>query len=490
MPTADVHVLHDLLDAATASSPNRVAVLDHDVAWTYAELTQRSAAFASLFTRFEVGPGARLLVCLANRAMTAALLFGASRAGAVFVPVGHDVPLHRLRVIAADAQPALVITEPGVRMDVGCPVIPLDELVGLLDDTVAPMVAVAPSHAALLMYTSGSTSAPKGVLCPHERVLFAVRAIADRLRYRSDDRVFVQVPLSFDYGLYQFFLACTASASVYVGRNGPVGALHEVAESRSTVVPVVPSLAAALNGLAERKPATTTVRLFTNTGATLLPGAANRLRANFPGASVVSMFGLTECKRVSVSEPDEDLVRPGTVGMPLDGTNVRIVDDKDVVLPPGVVGEIVVTGPHVMAGYHRDDERGAVRFTRTPDGTPELRTGDFGWLDDDGRLYFHGRRDDIFKRHGVRMNTTEIEAAACEIPGIRAAAAVPVKEDLAIVVTGSLEPQVVLAELALRLEPAKRPDRCFVLDELPLTSTGKVDRAAVARLGAEPVVVP
>jgi amino acid adenylation domain-containing protein len=494
MPTAAARVLHDLLDAAEARTPDRTAVLDRDVTWTYSRLAGRSRACAALLERLGVEPGARVVVCLANRAVVAALLFGASRAGAVLVPVDPGVPPHRLRAIAADAEPAVVITEPGVAVDVGGVVLPLDELERMLgdDDPDAgdvPRVEVAPSRVALLMYTSGSTSSPKGVVCPHDRVLFATRAIADRLGYREDDRVFVHVPLSFDYGLYQLFLACTASASAYLSSGGTVGVLRELAGSGSTVVPVVPPLAEVHGAQAERKPTATRVRLFTNTGATLGTPVANRLRANFPGASVVFMFGLTECKRVSISQPDEDLVRPGVVGTPLVGTTVHIADERGRELPPGRVGEIVVTGPHVMAGYHRDEELTATRFPRLPDGTQVLRTGDLGWLDEGGRLYFHGRDDDVFKRRGVRMSTTEIEAAACDVPGVRAAVAVPAGEELSLAVTGDLAPEAVLAELTLRLEPAKRPDRCVVVDALPLTVNGKVDRAAVtARLTERAVV--
>jgi len=157
-------------------------------------------------------------------------------------------------------------------------------------------------------------------------------------------------------------------------------------------------------------------------------------------------------------------------------------------VPTGETGEIVVEGPHVMPGYWRQPEVTARTFRVDPlTGNRRLHTGDYGRVDADGFLYYEGRRDDMFKRRGVRMSTVEIEAATMDIPGVRAAAVLPPSEnrDLAVCVAADLESYAVLRELALRLEPAKVPAICRVVDELPLTLHGKNARVELERMFEE-----
>jgi acyl-CoA synthetase (AMP-forming)/AMP-acid ligase II len=346
-----------------------------------------------------------------------------------------------------------------------------------------------------MIYTSGSTAMPKGVVCPHRQVLFSTAAIARRIRYRSTDRVFVRVPLSFDYGLYQLFLCAVVGASVYLSRTSDdIRLVRELSDSGATVLPVVPSLALMISRLARRSSNPYHVRLVTNTGGVVTPGLAARLREAFPGVAVVFMFGLTECKRVTISEPDADLRRPGCLGRPLDGTEIQIVRDDGTRCEPGEEGHLIVRGPHVMAGYLETDHGVDQRFATTGrPGWEELRTGDYGHVDDEGNFYFRGRRDDIFKRRSLRVSATEIEAAAIDLPGVTAAVAVPpAHEDalLHLLVRGDVDSDTVLRGLRARLEQAKIPDVCMIVDCLPMTSTGKVDRAAAAVLAARDGVRP
>jgi acyl-CoA synthetase (AMP-forming)/AMP-acid ligase II len=484
----DRELVHGFLDFAAGRNPDRPAVLGPGVTWTYRDLWATSHAFAAWLASHDVGRGDRVVTLLPNHAAMAAMVFGTSRVGAAFAPLGHEMKPFQLHGVLAAADPAVVIVAGPAPKGLGAQtrVFSLDavwpEIMRLRDKNVRVRTAATPDDVALLPHTSGSTSLPKAVVCPHRSVAFAVHAIAARLRYTAADRIFVRLPLTFDYGLYQLLLACQASASVYLCPSDSVGLGRELRDSGATVVPVVPSLAGMLNELAERRPIAAGVRLFTNTGAMLGSTAATRLRRNFPGSAVVPMFGLTECKRVSIGEPDEDLVRPGSLGRALPGTGITVRGDHDEQLPVGEVGQIVVHGPHVMAGY-----LGAPELTQRRFAAQTLHTGDFGHLDEQGNLYFHGRRDDIVKRRGVRLSTLEIEAAAEDVPGVSSAAAVFCQHDesLYVAVTGVVTAAQVHSGLEARLEPGKRPDRCVVLDQMPTNGTGKTDRAAVAeRLGA------
>jgi acyl-CoA synthetase (AMP-forming)/AMP-acid ligase II len=447
-----------------------------------------------------VGAGDRVLIRHPNARILIALVYGVSRAGAVLVPVSPTLSTYQLRQVAADAEPALALASAGdVATMAGSsgarPVMALDEAWGEIEASAYGSAAetVSPDDLAVLFYTSGSTASPKGVMCPHRQVTFAAAAIASRLRYAPQDKVFCRVPLSFDYGLYQSLLCCIGGSELLVAPAGDAALLRWIRRWAATVVPVVPSLAQMLAGLAGRDSRPTQVRLFTNTGAHLPATTVAALRHTFPGAKVSLMFGLTECKRVSILDPDGDAEHPGSVGIPLHGTRVDVVDQHGRPVPAGTVGEFVVTGPHVTDGYWRAPELTARRFTTDPaTGQRALRTGDYGYLDADGHLYFVGRRDDVFKRNGVRTSTTEIEAAALDVPGVAAAAALPPGPhgDLALAAVAACTADELVLGLRARLEPAKVPARCHLMSALPMTGNGKVDRARLAELIAGPDHAP
>ncbi|MFJ7209125.1 class I adenylate-forming enzyme family protein [Streptomyces sp. NPDC098789] len=491
----------DLLDAAAAARPAASAVRDASGAWSYAELAAASRTVAArLRDGAGVVPGDRVVLRLGNRREFVALYYGVLRAGAVAVPLNPELKAFVLGGVLTDAAPAVVVLDPAetepVRAAVaacGARTVTPEELLRGPAPDAGPEVGAAraidgrpPVDAiAQLIYTSGSTSAPKGVVCTHRQVVFAARAIAHRLGYGPRDVVLAALPLSFDYGLYQLLLAAIGGSEVVLAdAAAPVRVLTLLRTHRATVVPVVPSLAEMLCRLAARGAPPEHVRLFTNTGAALAGSTIEALRSGFPGAAVVAMYGITECKRVTIAEPDVDRERPGSVGLPLDGTTVEVLDGRGRPLPPGEVGEIVVGGPHVMTGYWNAPGPTAGRYRPDPHtGRTRLHTGDHGRLDADGHLYISGRVDDQFKRRGVRMSTTEIEAAALDVPGVRAAAALPPRDglDLRLVVTGAdgLTARRVIEGLEERLEAAKVPADCRVVARLPLTPNGKTDRKAL-----------
>jgi acyl-coenzyme A synthetase/AMP-(fatty) acid ligase len=400
----------------------------------------------------------------------------------VLVPASPEVRPYQLTGLVEDCEPALIIDEGPETVTAHGRRIHVDQVLAELPASPNPAdedQALA-ADVALLMYTSGSTSRPKAVVCRHEQVAFAVAAIAGRLAYHRDDVVYCRLPFSFDYGLYQVFLCARAGAALAVtGRQPEPAVLKYAVAYGATVLPVVPPLAILLLKLAGRRVDRPPVRLMTNTGAELTDGTAERLRSVFPGASVVFMYGMTECKRITISEPDDDLDAPGSVGRALPGTRVDIVSDAGTVLPAGQPGQIVVRGRHLMDGYWNAPQTTAERYRPHPlTGERALFTGDFGVLDAAGRLTFLGRDDEIFKRRGMRTSTAEIEAAALDVPGVRQAAAAPPGVDgvLHLWVVSWVSGADVLRGLAERLEAGKVPDHCWVLDQLPQTVHGKVDK--------------
>ncbi|GAB2608890.1 AMP-dependent synthetase and ligase [Paractinoplanes abujensis] len=485
-------LVHSLLDAAAADSPGRYAVRDATGRWTYAELAERARAFTTWLIERGVRPGDRVVVQSPTRRELAAMFYGTVRAGAVFVPINKAMKAFHLASVVRDAEPAiaLVTADLAVNMrevatapvhdfdDAWAEVLQVARRPGQL-----PAPEVEPEDLAALIYTSGSTALPKAVMAPHAQITFASRAIQAEMGYRADDVVFCRFPLSWDYGLYKVLL-CALGRSEIVLDDGEsdLVLLRRMRETGTTVVPIVPSLATMITLLAKRSEGPMPpVRLITNTGAALPAATIEALKETFPGVRVVRQYGQTECKRITVMPPEREQDKPDSVGRPFAGTTVRVLGPDGAELPPGQVGEIVAEGPHVMPGYWRRPDLTATTFRRTGEGVLRLHTGDYGSLDADGYLYFEGRRDDMFKRRGIRMSTTEIEAAAMDIAGVRAAAAVPPGEgrDLTLFVESELAPKVVIKELSVRLEPAKVPAVCRVLETFPLTLHGKNARKAL-----------
>ncbi|MFE2723237.1 class I adenylate-forming enzyme family protein [Kitasatospora sp. NPDC059327] len=497
-------LLHELLDRAADRWPDRPALSRDDLTLDYRAFAAASVRVARWLRETGVGRGDRVVVAAPSGPALAVLVFAASRVGAAYTLLHEQVHGTPLAHVLADCEPRLLITEDAVDRadadarsiaalplsaltDAAFPAVPADPAEPLPDPGV---LAVDPVS---LIYTSGTTALPKAVVSTHQQVLFAARAIQSVLGYRAKDVVYCPLPLSFDYGLYQVHLAVLSGAHLWLGRPNEAGPLllRRLADTGATVLPGVPSAAEGLAWLlprsARKLPA---LRLLTNTGAALSTETIAALRAVLPGLKVQVMYGLTECKRATIMPPDGDLDRPGSCGLPLPGTEVLAVDDDGTVLPPGEIGQLVVRGPHVMAGYWRRPELNAERFRHRDGLFPELWTGDYGRIDEDGFVYFSGRRDDLYKENGFRLSATEVEAAAHRVPGVVSAAVLPPsgRRPSVLAVVGRIEGPEVLELMREQIEVYKIPRRCVVLDELPLSANGKVDRRRLAETLAEATV--
>jgi amino acid adenylation domain-containing protein len=481
--------IHELLDRSAARVPEKIALISDDGRISYGALAEQSRRLANWLRQAGVARGDRIAIMLPNGIPVVTTLMAASRIGAIFFIINPEVKPYHLQHMLDDAQPRLIVTTEQLR---AVRPIPAEIAVVTLERAwpaalqSAPLTAEPPgiSHDPIcLIYTSGSTGKPKAVVSAQRNVVFAARAIQQCLAMQEEDVVGNFLPLSFDVGLYQIFLTFQIGATLALGRESDVGPglLRKLSEWQVTGLPGVPSLSSMLIRLAKRgSTPPLKLRFITNTGAHLPRAYINELRELFPQCRIFVMFGLTECKRVSILDPADYARKSESVGKPLPDTECVIVDENGRALGPGEIGELVVRGPHVMLGYWRAPELTAQRYRRWGVGLETaLFTGDSCSIDQDGYLYFHGRSDDIYKQNGYRVSALEVQEAACDIPGVQQAAMVPPRGELssALFVVSALPAESILAALRERLEDYKLPAQVVALDELPLTPNGKYDQA-------------
>lgn len=515
--------LHHLLEEQAAHNGTRPAVshqdttLDYDAAWEQAWRT--GAALVEL----GVQRGDRVAILLNKRPETIAAIFGASVAGAVFVPVNPALKGPQVMHILRDSGVRALVTsrQRWETLDEdakGCPdlahvlLVDADPATTLssgeatLHDlralTAEAMVPPARSGAvdvdtAAILYTSGSTGNPKGVVLSHRNLLTGAESVATYLGNHQDDVILAALPLSFDAGLSQVTTAFASGAHVVlVNYLLPRDMIQLCARHRVTGLTCVPPLWIQLAAADWPLEATTSLRYFANTGGRLPRVTLTRLREVFSEASPFLMYGLTEAFRSTYLDPGEVDRRPESIGKAIPNAEILVVRPDGTPCAPGEEGELVHRGALVAQGYWGDAARTAERFRPVPGlqqdwRTPELAvwSGDRVVTDQDGFLYFVGRTDDMIKTFGYRVSPTEIEEVAYDSGLIRDAAALGLPDEelghrVVLVVSPTQElfrPEELLDVLRRQLPRYMVPAEVVVRTELPRSPNGKFDRALLRK---------
>jgi long-chain acyl-CoA synthetase len=482
---------------------------------TYAQIDDLSDRLAASLAAAGIRRNDRVLIFMDNCWEAAVSIFATLKSGATFSPVNASTKADKLAYIIADCEAAAVLTQARF-----APVAAEARAMAgannlFVASTHAPSGAapegtvsfeacleVDPAFKAhggidvdlaMLIYTSGSTGRPKGVMMTHRNVDAAAESITTYLESREDDIILNVLPLAFDYGLYQLVMAMRLGATLVLEKSFafPQAIFERIREEKVTGLPLVPTMAAMILQMRDIEPGfLPSLRYVTNTAAALPPPHIARLRELFPGAQLYSMYGLTECKRCTYLPPAELDRRPGSVGIAIPNTEAFVLDDEGNPVAPGVPGELVIRGPHVMQGYWRNDEATArmLRPGRNP-WEKLLHTGDLFRADEEGFLYFLGRKDDIIKTRGEKVAPKEVEAVLHNHPGIAEAVVVGVPDAVlghaigAVIVLSDpmLSERDIIRHCAAHLEDFMVPKVVEFRDELPKTDTGKVSR----RLAAE-----
>ena len=499
-----------LLDRAAARTPAAEALVSGSERLTYAQLDAAVTRMAAGFAALGVARGDRVAIHLENGVEAVLSIVGALRAGAVMVPINPTTKAEKLGYVLRDSGAALLVSDRRTAsvvadalqtVSMSLPVVLAGQSRGS-DGMAFPYVpfdevAAAGMHVpdgprvdldlAALIYTSGSTGRPKGVMMTHANVLAATSSINGYLQNRADDTILDLLPLSFDYGLYQLFLAMDAGARVVLERSlaFPTVTLNVMARERVTALPIVPMVAALLLKHDLSAYDLSALRYITNTGAVLPPAHIAALRERLPHVRIFSMYGLTECKRVSFLAPEDLDARPTSVGKPMSNVEVFVLDEHGQRRRQGV-GELVVRGSNVMQGYWNDPDatsRG-LRPGLYP-GERLLHTGDLFRIDADGYMYFLSRSDDVIKCRGQKVSPREVENVLHSMPGVCEAVVIGVADALlgealeayvTLVPGAVVEDRHILAHCARHLEDFMVPRSVSIVDALPRTPTGKLAR--------------
>ena len=503
------------LERSARRRPEGIALVCGDRRFAYARLERSCNRLAHALIARGVRRGDRVAVCLPNCAEAVIAVFAALKAGAVFMMVNHTTKTGKLQYLLNHSRAKVLVTGPRslAALEGVWPSLP--HLQGIIVTSPRNFTVPAPGkscqsfddllqrHAqdsqppekraidvdlASLSYTSGSTGVPKGVMLTHHNTVSAVTSIAAYLENTPDDVIFNVLPLSFGYGLDQFFMAFKVGATVILEPSFayPHAVVEKLAREKATGFPLVPTISAILLQMDLGNYDFSRLRYITSAGAALPTEHIVQLRGLMPHVRIYSMYGLTECKRVSYLPPGQIDRRPTSVGKGMPNEEVYIVDDHGRHLGPGVVGELVVRGAHVMKGYWRLPEQTDVALKPGPlPGEKVLWTGDLFRMDDEGYLYFVSRKDDVIISRGEKVSPREVENVLYSHPGIAEAAVLGVPDKILgqavkAVITQKLgcclSERDVLRHCASHLEDFMVPQCVEFRQTLPKTNAGKIDK--------------
>jgi acyl-CoA ligase (AMP-forming) (exosortase A-associated) len=516
-------LVHHLLRTSADRYPEKEALVHGDQRLTYAEVARQTVGLAHGLQRAGLQRGDRIGIFLRPSVPQVLSIFGISLAGGVFVPINDALFPSQVAHIAQDCQMKGLITDSAKLaglLKVIRNISSLEFLV-LLEAESLPE-AHLPTHIferlcelkppptwtdigiekdlAAIMYTSGSTGKPKGIMLSHANIVAGASIVSTYLEITAAERILAVLPFSFDAGLNQLTTALQQSATLilmtFIFAREIVQMLLKERISALAGVPTLWSLLVQPNSTLH-KHRFPDLRYITNTGGSMPQNVLTTLRASLPTTRIFLMYGLTEAFRSTYLPPEELDRRPTSIGKAIPDTEILVVNDQGQPCQPGEIGELVHRGPTVSLGYWGQPELSERVFRPHPFLPSKLGatekvcySGDLVRMDEEGYLYFVSRRDTQIKTAGFRVSPTEVEEVLFQCGELQGAAVIGVPDEMlgqhikAYVVTrnaDAVDPAQLIAFCGDRMPRFMVPKSVEILDELPKTSNGKIDYAALRR---------
>jgi amino acid adenylation domain-containing protein len=490
----------ELFRAQAARTPDAPAVIFEEQCLSYAELDARANRLARYLVCLGAGPERLVAIALPRSAEMIIAVLAVLKSGAAYVPVDPAYPADRMAFMLADTRPVAVLTtaEAGLDVPYGTPTVAVDDpetaaaVRGLAGGDLAAAELTGPvglSSPAYVIYTSGSTGRPKGVVIEHRNVADLVSWVGVQFSAAELSRTLAATSLSFDFSVFEILAPLAWGGAVEVVRNVFALAGQFADPGSPRTVSGVPS---AISHVLGTSGAGVRARTVVVGGEVFTPHALAQIRQTWPEARVVNIYGPTETTTYVTSwSPGSTADRVPTIGRLCGNTQVFVLDEGLGLAPPGVPGEMYIAGAGVARGYLGRAGLTASRFVACPFGAPGgrmYRTGDLARRTTTGELEYLGRTDDQVKIRGFRIELGEIETVLASLPGV-AAAAMTVREDrpgdqrlagYVVPATGTaLDPARLRDACAQVLPGYMVPSAVVVMEALPLSPNGKLDRRAL-----------
>ena len=524
-------LIHEVILNTALRVPDREALVYQQNRLDYRHLAQATLNIAGLYLNLGLKKSERIAVYLEKRIEAVTALFGTSAAGGVFVPVNPILKPHQVEHILTDCNVRILVTSIDRLISLAdilpnCPDLHTVIAIGQADRLpVMPGIAIIPwpdhtidsaltPHRAIghdmaaILYTSGSTGRPKGVVLSHSNMVTGARSVVNYLVNCANDRILAVLPLSFDYGLSQLTTAFSSGAcAVLLNHLLPRDIIKTISKENITGLAAVPPLWNQLAQLDWPADAATSLRYFTNSGGAMPKTTLAALRARLPNAKPYLMYGLTEAFRSTYLPPEEVDRRPDSMGKAIPDAEILVVREDGSICAPDEPGELVHRGALVSLGYWNDREKTAARFRPAPQliqglPLPEVAvwSGDTVKTDNEGFLYFIGRRDEMIKTSGYRVSPTEVEEVIYTTQLVSEVAAIGISHPelgQCIVAVVSLQPGKSLDTAELLLECKRRLPSYMVpahirihATTLPRNPNGKIDRKTLATIHEQEFSLP
>lgn len=472
--------------------------------FSYAQLNEAVGRIATALIQLGLEPGARVAAWLPKSGLACLLPLAAARAGLVYVPINPVLKPAQVRHILVDSGASAYVVSadlaavlgPEMGSEAGRRILDADLQLMAQTAPVLPPSQTDPDQLCQLLYTSGSTGHPKGVMLSHANLWLGAESVACYLDLHAQDRCLAVLPLSFDYGQNQLLSIWRAGGLAIAHRYVlPQQLVAAAVRDAATVLAGVPLLWSQMvradwpNGFRSQP-----IRL-TNSGGAMTPALVQALRRVFPSALITPMYGLTEAFRATFLDPDLVDTHPSSIGRPIPFAQIHLVRPDGSPVRGSEPGELVQSGPLVALGYWNQPEASRARFRSAPYWTGlsgrSVWSGDRVWQDADGLCYFLGRADDMIKSAGYRISPSEIEDIALAQDGVSAAVALGIADadrgqTIVLHLAGDADcAAVVRQKLEMALPAFMQPDRLVWHAALPTTPNGKPDRQALRALGGK-----